>query len=49
MRLQDCDDTEPLSTDGMEVDEFRDTDTVRLFMLEWRRRLQREMSDQPTR
>ena len=48
MRLQDCDDAEPLSTDGMEVEEFRDADTVRLFMLEWRRRLQREMSDQPT-
>jgi hypothetical protein len=32
----------------MEVEEFRDADTVRLFMLEWRRRLQREMSDQPT-
>jgi hypothetical protein len=48
MRLQDCDDVEPLSTDGMEVEEFRDADTVGLFMLEWRRRMQREMSDQPT-
>ena len=48
VRLQDCDDVEPLPTDGMEVEEFRDADTVRLFVLEWRRRVQREMSDQPS-
>jgi hypothetical protein len=39
MRLQYCDDTEPLPTDGMEVEEVRDADTVRLFVMEWRRRL----------
>ena len=39
MRLLDSDDAEPLPIDGMEVEEFRDADTVRLFMLEWRRRL----------
>ena len=43
MRLQDSDDAEPLPTDGMEVEEVRDADTVRLFMFEWRRRL----SEQP--
>ena len=47
MRLLDCDDAEPLPTDGMEVEEFQDADTVRLFMLEWRRRVRREMPDQP--
>jgi hypothetical protein len=48
LRLWDSDHAEPLSTDGMEVEEFRDADTVRLFMLEWHRRMQREMSDQST-
>ena len=48
MRLLDSDDAEPLPTDGMEVEEFRDVDTVRLFMLEWSRRMCREMPDQPT-
>ena len=48
MRLLDSDDAEPLPTDGMEVEEFRDADTVRLFMLEWRRRMRREMPDQAT-
>ena len=48
MRLLDSDDAEPLPTDGMEVEEFRDADTVRLFMLEWRRRVRRELPDQPT-
>lgn len=38
MLLFDIDDSEPLPVDGMEVEEFRDADTVRLFMLEWRRR-----------
>lgn len=47
MRLLDSDDAEPLPTDGMEVEEFRDADTVRLFMLEWRRRMCREWPDQP--
>jgi hypothetical protein len=37
MRLLDCDEAEPLPIDGMEVEEFRDADTVRLFMLELRR------------
>lgn len=48
MRLLDSDDAEPLPTDGMEVEEFRDADTVRLFMLEWRRRTCRDLPDQPT-
>ena len=48
MRLLDSDDAEPLPIDGMEVEEFRDADTVRLFMLEWRRRMRRELPDQPT-
>jgi hypothetical protein len=48
MLLLDCDDGEPLPTEGMDVEEFRDEDTVRLFMLEWRRRMRRELPDQPT-
>lgn len=48
MRLLDSDDAEPLPTDGMEVEEFRDADTVRLFMLEWRRRTYRDWPDQPS-
>jgi hypothetical protein len=47
MRLLDSDDADPLPTDGMEVEEFRDADTVRLFMLEWRRRVLRDVHDQP--
>lgn len=42
MQLQDCADAVPLPTDGMEVEEVRDADTVRLFMLEWRRRLREQ-------
>lgn len=38
-QLQDGDDAEALPTDGMDVEETRDADTVRLFVLEWRRRL----------
>jgi hypothetical protein len=34
----DGDAAEPLPIDGMDVEEFRDTVTARLFMLEWRRR-----------
>jgi hypothetical protein len=34
----DGDTAEPLPIDGMDVEEFRDADTARLFMLEWRRR-----------
>lgn len=48
MRLQDSDDAEPLPTDGMEVQEYRDADTVRLFMLEWRRRLRRVAREAPS-
>jgi len=48
MSLLDSDDAEPLPIDGMEVEEFRDADTVRLFMLEWRRRMCRELPDHPT-
>jgi len=47
MRLLDSDDAEPLPTDGMEVEEFRDADTVRLFMLEWRRRMRCKLPDLP--
>ncbi len=46
MPSSDCDDAEPLPTDGMQVEEFRDADTVRLFMLEWRRRMCREWLEQ---
>ena len=48
MRLLDCEDAEPLPTDGMDVEEFRDADTVRLFVLEWRRRTCGELPDLPT-
>jgi hypothetical protein len=48
MLLLDCDDGEPLPTEAMDVEEFRDEDTVRLFMLEWRRRMRRELPDHPT-
>lgn len=37
-KCRDGDRLEPLPTDGLEVEEFRDADTQRLFMLEWRRR-----------
>ena len=47
MRLVESDDAEPLPVDGMDVEEFRDADTVRLFMLEWRRRAARELPDPP--
>jgi hypothetical protein len=47
MRLPDNDHAEPLPTDGMDVEEFCDSDTMRLFMLEWRRRVQSEMPEQP--
>jgi hypothetical protein len=39
---QDTDRLEPLPTDGLEVEECRDNDTQRLFMLEWRRRAGRD-------
>jgi hypothetical protein len=39
LRFPDRDDAEPVPTDGLEVQETRDADTVRLFILEWRRRL----------
>jgi hypothetical protein len=47
MCLLDSDEAEPLPVDGMDVEEFRDADTVRLFMLEWRRRASRELRDLP--
>ena len=40
-------DFEPLSTDGLEVVEARDADTVRLFLREWRRRLILERGARP--
>ena len=44
-KYQDGDRPEPLPIDGLEVEEFRDADTQRLFMLEWRRRLVREAAE----
>lgn len=40
---------EPLSTDGLEVVEARDADTIRLFMREWRRRVVLERAGRPVR
>jgi hypothetical protein len=49
MRLQelDGDQTEPLPTDGLQVEETRDPDTVRLFVREWRRRIGRDFIEYP--
>ncbi|HQR52897.1 MAG TPA: hypothetical protein PLZ79_06480 [Burkholderiales bacterium] len=49
MRLQDLDgdQTEPLPTDGLQVEEARDPDTVRLFVREWRRRIDRDLIEYP--
>ena len=45
-----CDeDLEPLPTDGLEVVEARDADTVRLFLREWRRRVVHERAAGPVR
>jgi len=40
---------EPLSTDGLEVVEARDADTVRLFLREWRRRVILDRAARPAR
>jgi len=42
-------DFEPLSTDGLEVVEARDADTVRLFLREWRRRVILDREAPPVR
>jgi hypothetical protein len=42
-------DFEPLSTDGLEVVEARDADTVRLFLREWRRRVILDRAAWPAR
>jgi hypothetical protein len=42
MRQQHFDDAEPLPIDGIEVEEIRDADTVRLLVQEWRRRLREQ-------
>jgi hypothetical protein len=42
-------DFEPLSTDGLEVVEARDADTVRLFLREWRRRVILDRAARPAR
>jgi len=42
-------DFEPLSTDGLEVVEARDADTVRLFLREWRRRVILDREARPAR
>ena len=49
MRLQelDGDQTEPLPTDGLQVEETCDPDTVRLFVREWRRRIDRDFIEYP--
>ena len=49
MRLQelDGDQTEPLPTEGLHVEETRDPDTVRLFVREWRRRIERDLIEYP--
>jgi hypothetical protein len=49
MRLQelDGDQTEPLPTDGLQVEETRDPDTVRRFVREWRRRIERDFIEYP--
>ncbi len=49
MRLQepDGDQTESLPTDGLQVEETRDPDTVRLFVKEWRRRINAEFIEYP--
>jgi hypothetical protein len=49
MRLQelDGDQTEPLPTDGLQVEEISDPDTVRLFVREWRRRIDRDFIEYP--
>jgi len=51
MRPQQCDgdrdEIEALPTDGMDVEEVRDADTARLFVLEWRRRVRRESGKLP--
>jgi hypothetical protein len=45
-----CDeDLKPLPTDGLEVVEARDADTVRLFLREWRRRVIHERAAGPMR
>ena len=45
-----CDeDLEPLPTDGLEVVEARDADTIRLFLREWRRRVVHERAAGPVR
>jgi hypothetical protein len=40
---------EPLSTDGLDVVEARDADTVRLFLREWRRRVILDRAARPAR
>ena len=49
MRLQelDGDHTEPLPTDGLQVEETCDPDTVSLFVREWRRRIERDFIEYP--
>jgi len=42
-------DLEPLPTDGLEVVEARDVDTVRLFLREWRRRVILDRAARPAR
>jgi hypothetical protein len=38
------DEVEGLSVDGLEVEEIRDEDTIRQFVVAWRRRVSRELA-----
>lgn len=48
-RYEVAEDEVPLPTDGLEVEEARDDDTIRHFMAEWRRRVTRELAQAESR
>lgn len=43
-RYEVAEDAMPLPTEGLEVEEACDDDTIRRFMREWRRRVTRELA-----
>lgn len=43
-RYEVAEDDLPLPTEGLEVEEARDDDTIRRFMREWRTRVTRELA-----
>lgn len=43
-RFQVAEDDVPLATEGLEVEEACDDDTIRRFMREWRRRVNRQLA-----